>query len=190
MSSHPALSNSWKVLALFMDPIGAGIPGGVLLARKYGLGWPVMMFLYFVSDVVMACCFEPMMHGFTAAGKRIPILAKIGAAMAESTRRTVNVYGEKGGPVALVLVAFGVDPMTARAAAAAAGHGFVAGWAMAIAGDMMYFAVLMASTLWLNSVLGDGTATMALVCLLMFVVPSVFKRWRERRAQAQGVRAA
>lgn len=183
-------SSAWKVLILFMDPVGAGIPGGVLLARKYGLGWPMMMGLYFISDVVMACTFEPVMKFFVAAGKKVPFLARVGAAMAESTRRTVSLYGSKGGPVALILVSFGVDPMTGRAAAAAAGHGFLAGWAMAIAGDMMYFAVIMVSTLWLNSVLGNGTWTMALVCLLMFVVPSMIRRWREKRAGAVQPNAA
>ena len=80
-----------------------------------------------------------------------------------------------------VLIAFGVDPMTGRTAAHAAGHGFLSGWTLAITGDMMYFTVIMVSTLWLNSVLGDGTKTMVIILIAMFAVPELIKRWRERR---------
>ena len=47
--------------------------------------------------------------------------------------------------------------MTGRAAATAAGR--VPGWAIAIAGDIFHFTVLMISTLWLNDVLGDERTT-------------------------------
>jgi hypothetical protein len=75
----------------------------------------------------------------------------------------------------------GIDPMTGRAAAAMAGHGFFSGWAIAITGDMIYFGVLMASTLWLDGVLGDSRLTILAVLALMFIIPAVFRRWQERR---------
>lgn len=70
--------------------------------------------------------------------------------------------------------------MTGRAAAKAAGHGFVTGWMIAIAGDMMYFAVLMVSTLWLKSTLDDGTAVMLIVFAGMMIVPALVRRLRSR----------
>ncbi|HEX4047025.1 MAG TPA: hypothetical protein VH309_04295, partial [Elusimicrobiota bacterium] len=94
---------------------------------------------------------------------------------------TTDLYGTTGGPFTLILIAFGVDPMTGRAAAAAAGHGFVSGWTLAITGDMLYFTVIMASTLWLNSILGDGRITTAAILVLMFVAPLLIRRWKERR---------
>jgi len=54
-------------------------------------------------------------------------------------RSVAHFSGTGAGPFALVMIAFGVDPMTGRATALAAGHGFVTGWALAIAGDMLYF---------------------------------------------------
>jgi hypothetical protein len=177
------LASAWAVFLLFTVPIGGGIPAGVLLAQKRGLSWPAMSALYFLSDVCLALVFEPLMHGFIALGKKMPVLGRIGRAMGESTRRAVANYGTAGGPLSLVLVAFGVDPMTGRAAAHAAGHGFLAGWAIAITGDMFYFWVIMASTLWLRSVLGDGTKAMAIVLVLMLVVPELIRRWREKRAR-------
>jgi hypothetical protein len=174
----PALASAWGVFTLFLIPIGGGIPAGVLLAKTRGIPWPVMMALYFVSDLVLAVTFEPLMLGFVALAKKAPALERFAAAMREATRRTIALYGSPKGHVALVLVAFGVDPMTGRAAALAAGHGFVTGWMIAIAGDMMYFTVLMVSTLWLSSVLGDGTWTMVAIVALMVFLPRLWRRAR------------
>ena len=96
-------------------------------------------------------------------------------------KKTTEHYGTGLGPLALILVAFGVDPMTGRSAAAAAGHGFVAGWMIAIAGDMLYFGVLMVSTLWLHSVLGDGTWTTIIILVVMMVLPPFVRRLRSRK---------
>jgi hypothetical protein len=76
----------------------------------------------------------------------------------------------------LILVAFGVDPMTGRAAAAAAGHGFVSGWAIAIAGDMLYFWVVMAATLKLSAYLGDPYRAMWIILAAMFLLPVLIRR--------------
>jgi len=64
------------------------------------------------------------------------------------------------------------------------GHGFFAGWAIAITGDMFYFALIMVSTLWLNSILGNGTWTTIIIMAGMFILPELIKRWRERRGRA------
>ena len=59
-----------SVLLLFLIPLGFGIPGGVLLAHRAGIGWPLMSFLYFVSDVILAFLFEPLLRLVIAAGGR------------------------------------------------------------------------------------------------------------------------
>lgn len=170
----------WGVFLLFTIPVGGGIPAGVLLAKNRGIGWPAMELLYFLSDVVLALVFEPVMLGLIAGARKHHALSKVKDVMKETVRRTTSNFGTTGGPLSLVLIAFGVDPMTGRAAAKAAGHGFLSGWAIAITGDMMYFSVIMVSTLWLNSVLGDGTKTMVIILVAMFLVPELVKRWRER----------
>ena len=174
---------AWETLMLFLIPVGGGIPAGVILARNHGLGWPLMELLYLVSDVILACLFEPVMHLMIAAGRRIPPLARVTDALRRMTLQTTSLYGTTGGPFTLILIAFGVDPMTGRAAAAAAGHGFVSGWTLAITGDMIYFTVIMASTLWLNSILGDGRVTTIVILVLMFVVPLLIQRWKRRSPQ-------
>ena len=91
--------------------------------------------------------------------------------------RTAAFFGGAGaGPFMLVMIAFGVDPMTGRTAAAAAGHGFVSGWAIAIAGDMLNFFVIAAATLKVSALLGDPTRTMVVVMIAMSIVPFLL-RW-------------
>ena len=55
--------------------------------------------------------------------------------------KTMEHYGNSSGIFALIMIAFGADPMTGRAVAVAAGHGFLVGWMIAIAGDMIYFSL-------------------------------------------------
>jgi hypothetical protein len=165
---------------LFCVPIGGGIPAGVLMARTAGVSPPAMAVLYFLSDIVLAFTFEPMLRLARWLGRFLPPLAWLARTMrALATRSGASASGAKG-PLGLILVSFGVDPMTGRAAAAAAGHGFVPGWALAIAGDMLYFVVLMASTLWLEGVLGDQRLTVFAVLVLMLVLPSIVRRLSSR----------
>ncbi len=168
----------WGVFLLFLLPIGGGIPAGVVLARSRNIGWPVMMALYFVSDLVLACVFEPLMLAVIAAGKRSPRWKRFNDAFRQSMAKTLVHYGTNLGPLALIFVAFGVDPMTGRAVAKASGHGFFTGWLLAITGDMFYFTMLMVSTVWLNNALGDGTWTTVVMTGLMFVIPGLLRRAR------------
>lgn len=162
---------------LFLIPVGGGIPAGVMLARSTGVAWPVAAGLYFVSDLILACAFEPILRVFVALGKRIPALERMAAAMKTVMDRTAAHYGGVGaGPFTLVMIAFGVDPMTGRAAAMAVGHGFVAGWAIAIAGDMLYYGVIAYTTLRLNSYFKDPNTTMFIVLGAMIVVPILVRR--------------
>ena len=165
------------VFMLFLIPVGGGIPAGVLLASKTGIPWPVTALLYFVTDLVLACAFEPVLRLLAAAAGRVAFLARLGEALKASMDRVASHYAGVGaGPFTLVMVAFGVDPMTGRAAAMAAGHGFVAGWAIAIAGDMMYYAVIAVTTLRLSAWFKDPNTAMVIVLLGMFTVPLLVRR--------------
>lgn len=176
----------WPVLMLFLLPVGGGIPAGVLLARSKGLAWPATAGLYLVSDVLLALAFEPILRLLVLLGGKVPFLARFAAAMKAAMARSVAPFGGPGaGPFALVLIAFGVDPMTGRATALAAGHGFLAGWAFAIVGDMLYFAVIALTTLSLNTYIRDPNTTMWLVLGAMLVVPMLVRSFRARRSRGR-----
>lgn len=170
----------WEVFLLFVIPIGGGIPAGVLLARTRGIPWPAMEVLYFLSDVVLAFVFEPIMLLVLHWGKRSVTLTAFLEKMKVAMKKTTPRFGHTLGPLALIAIAFGSDPMTGRLTAKAAGHSFLSGWALAITGDMLFFTLIMVSTLWLSRVLGDGTLATVIIVVLMLVVPGVIRRIRER----------
>lgn len=173
------------VLMLFLLPFGGGIPAGVLLARTKGLAWPMTAGLYLASDVMLAFAFEPILWLLVALGRKIPFLARFGAAMKVAMARSAAHFGGNGeGPFALVMTAFRVDPMTGRAAAMAAGHGFLAGWAFAIAGDMLYYAVIAVTTLCLSAYIRDPDTTVLVILGAMIVVPMLVRRFRSGRVPA------
>lgn len=178
----PTLSHMLSVLKLFIIPVGGGIPAGVMLAQAKGLGWPVFSVLYLISDILLAFAFEPILRVLAIICGKVSFLTRFSAAMKAATARSVaHIGGTGAGPVALIIVAFGVDPMTGRATALAAGHGFITGWAIAIAGDMLYFAVIAITTLNLNSYIRDPNTTMFIVLAAMLIVPVVIRRIRSRR---------
>lgn len=172
----------WDVFLLFSIPIGGGMPAGVLLASSKGMGWMAMTLLYLLSDIVQALYFEPLMMLFIYLSERNSFLGKMREAFRLSTAKTIARYGAKPGPLMLVSIAFGVDPMTGRAAALAAGHNFVTGWTIAIIGDMIFFAVIAISTICLNGILGDGTWTAIIIMVLMFGIPPLIRKWRGHSA--------
>lgn len=185
MFDAETLNQYWKVLLLFFLPIGGGIPGGVMLAKNFNIGWPVMMMIYFVSDLILAIVFEPIMHWMFRVGKNIPAIAQTGQIMKELTLKTIESYGKHLGPLALILFTFGADPMSGRAATSVIGHGFLMGWTLTIIGDMLYFSVIMISTLWLNNILGDGGGwTTGIILVLMIVIPMIVKKIRNKNQQA------
>jgi hypothetical protein len=185
LGSVESTSTMLPVLKLFLLPVGGGIPAGVLLAQAKGLAWPITTGLYLVSDVVLAIVFEPILRLLAALLGNVPFLARFSAALKAVTARSVaHIGGTSAGPLALVMIAFGVDPMTGRATALAAGHGFLAGWAIAIVGDMLYFAVIALTTLRLNSYFRDPNTTMLIVLGAMFVVPILVRYFRSTQLRA------
>ena len=164
---------------LFLLPVGGGIPAGVLLARTKGLAWPVTAGLYLVSDIVLALAFEPVLQLLAWLGGKVPFLARFSARMkASMALATARFSGAGAGPIALVLFSFGADPMSGRAAALAAGHGFLMGWTFAIAGDMLYYAVIAVSTLRLSRCFRDPDTAMWIVLAAMIAVPLIIRSFR------------
>ena len=167
------------VLLLFLLPVGGGIPAGVLLAHANGLAWPMTAGLYLLSDVILALAFEPILRLLVAWWRKVPFLARLTPAMKAAMARSTTHFGGTGaGPFALVMIAFGVDPMTGRATALAAGHGFLMGWVFAIAGDMLYYTVIAITTLRLNTYFRNPNTTMLIVLGAMIVVPLLVRQLR------------
>jgi hypothetical protein len=182
------LPNGWPsgalgAFCLFLIPIGGGIPLGVIMGRDAGVTPALMAAMYFVTDVFRAFTREPMLMLLRWLGRQIPFLGRIGQFFTRSTRFVgLDEEGPRG-PFGIILVSFVVDPTFGRAAAGAAGHGFVSGWTLAIIGDMLFFLMLMVSTLWASSVFGDDRMAVSVVLVATFVLPLITRRLRHKPAR-------
>jgi hypothetical protein len=175
-----SFSGAWQAFLLFLIPIGGGIPGGVIVAKNHGLPWWMMIILYALSDIVLAFVFEPVMLFIISRGKKSPRVMQFHQLFLEAMRKSTPQIRGSLGPFSLIMFSFGADPMTGRSATKAAGHGFLSGWTIAILGDLLYFSVIMASTLWLNSIFGDGTLVTFAILAFMILVPLLVERIRLR----------
>lgn len=172
------LSPKLDILSYFLIPFGFGIPSGIIKAKEYQIDWPLIILIYFISDLILAFIFEPILVLLVRFGKGKEKFVRFGEAFKLALKQTTERIGTGTGPFALILFTFGSDPMTGRLTAMAAGHGFITGWIIAIAGDMMYFSVILASTLWLNNIV-DGSTTVMIIFVAMIAIPMIIKKLRK-----------
>jgi hypothetical protein len=172
------------VLLLFCTQIGAGIPLGVIMARDAGLSPLTTAVLYLISDIFLACTFEPMLLLLRWLAKRVDFVARLGNRLAKLSGATGLSQGKVQGPLGLILFSFAVAPAPARAASEAAGHGFISGWSLAIIGDMIYFTLIMVSTLFVSSVFGDDRLAVGAVLVLAWLLPILLRRLRRDPSNA------
>lgn len=161
-------TKAWDVLLLFLIPAGGGIPAGILLAKKLGFDGLGTTAIYAVSDVIAACAYEVLLLAFLAASQNRPFFMRLRIAFRMASEKLTAKYGLHPGPISLILISFGTEPMTGRIATKAAGYGFFTGWALTLTGDMFYFLLILISTLWLNHILGNGTLAVIIVMIAMF----------------------
>src|SRR5438132_11654256 len=174
---------AWGVFLVFVTQIGAGIPLGVIMGRNAGLSPAVMAALYLGSDVVLALVMEPMLAFLRWLGRRVEFLGRLGNRLARCSGGAGLQGGGVRGPLGLILFSFSVSPTAGRAASEAAGHGFLSGWTLAIIGDMAYFGLVMASTLWVSSLFGDDRLTIGAILVATWLVPMLIGRMRRSAPQ-------
>jgi hypothetical protein len=174
------------VFLIFATQIGAGIPLGVLMARDSGISPLMTAALYFASDLILPVTTEPMLAILRWLGTRVAFIDRLGKRLARITAGAGLQEGGVRGLLGLILVSFSVSPLASRATGAAAGRGFFMGWTLAIVGDMAYFALVMASTLWISSVFGDDRLAIGAVLIATWFGP-ILIRYLRRRSSKVGV---
>ncbi len=172
------------VFLIFVTQIGVGIPSGVLRARDAGINPFATAGMYAASDVILAFTIEPMLLLLRWLSARVDFIARLGTTLSRFSGATGLNDGKVRGPLGLILFSFAVAPAPARAASEAAGHGFISGWSLAIIGDMLYFTLIMASTLWVASIFGDDRLSVGAVVVGAWVLPMLFRRMRRKSSPA------
>jgi hypothetical protein len=172
------------VFALFWAPVGPGIPAGVLLARHIPLNPAFTFLLYTTSDVLGAAVCHPIFRLLRRAARRVPAIKWLGERMIRfamlGTRvpRAQDLQGAGMAPALfrIATVGFGVDVYSAGMLVNALHVPRILGWASAIAGDLVWFALLLGTSLATAAIVDDDRIIGGVVLVAMLVIPSIARR--------------
>jgi len=173
------------VFLLFWSPVGPGIPAGVVLARHAGLSPAVTFGLYGLTDLLGAVVCNPIFALLRRASRYVPPLQWLGRHLLRlamfGTRLPRAEDLRPGGQLAPALfrigtIGFGVDVYSAGMVAAGLPVPRLLGWAAAIAGDMVWFALLLGTSLAAAAVVNDDKTVGIVVLVAMMVIPQLARR--------------
>jgi len=172
------------VFLLFWAPVGPGIPAGVLLAHHLRVPPPITFGLYTLSDTLAAVLLNPFYNWLRTHGRRNPTIRRIGQrvlsfAMLGVRRPTPEEVRDGRLAPALFRIAtvgFGVDIYTAGALASGLPIPRLPGWAAALAGDLLWFAVLLGSSIAAASFIDDDRVVSVVVIAVALLAPPILRR--------------
>jgi len=167
------------VLALFFAPVGPGVPAGVLLARHVPLNPAVTFALYTASDVIAAFVCHPIFIALRRHGRNVPSIRWLGRRMMSLAMLGVPRDDERGTSslTRIATVGFGVDVYTAGMLATGLGVARIPGWLSAIAGDLVYFALLLATSLAAASIFDDDRIVLLAMVVAIIFIPRLARRF-------------
>jgi len=168
------------VLTLFFAPVGPGIPAGVLLARHIPLHPAFTFGLYALSDVLAAIVCHPLFALLRHHGRNVKPIRWLGRRILSLTM--IGVGAPALGAVAPTLsriatVGFGVDVYTAGILATGLPVPRLLGWASAITGDLLWFALLLGTSLVAASIADDDRFIALLMIVAMIAIPRLVRRF-------------
>ena len=172
------------VFLLFWAPVGPGIPAGVLLAHHLRVPPPITFGLYTLSDTLAALLLNPIYSWLRTHGRRNPKIRQIGQRVLSFAMlgvRRPSVEEVRAGRLAPALfriatVGFGIDIYTAGALATGLPIPRLPGWAAALAGDLLWFATLLGSSIIAASIIDDDRVVTVVVIAIALLAPPVLRR--------------
>ncbi len=169
------------VLALFFAPVGPGVPAGVLLARHVPLNPAVTFGLYTLSDLVAAVLCHPVFVLLRRHGRHVRPIRWLGRRLQSIAMIGVRppAPGTSLGPALsrIATVGFGVDVYTAGMLATGLPVSRVLGWTSAITGDLIYFALLLGTSLMAARILDDDRFIAIVLVAAMILIPRLARRF-------------
>jgi hypothetical protein len=182
------------VFMLFWAPVGPGIPAGVLLARVAGINPAATFALYALSDVLGACVCHPIYSLLRRLAAHVPAVRPLGRKLLKLA--LIGTPAPRPGDAARTFpalfrigaVGFGADIYTAGLLIAGLPVPRVPGWASAIVGDLIWFTILLATSIATAQVTDRSWVQLVVMIVVMAVVPRVARRFvpalREAPVQA------
>jgi hypothetical protein len=168
------------VFALFFAPVGPGVPAGVLLARHVPLNPAFTFGLYALSDLLAAIVCHPGFVLFRRHGRKLAPIRSVGRRVQSLAMLGVPAAAPGAATPALSRIAtvgFGVDVYTAGMLATGLPVSPLLGWASAIAGDLVWFALLLGTSVAAASVADDDRVVAVVIVIAMIAIPRLARRF-------------
>ena len=168
------------VLALFLAPVGPGVPAGVLLARHLPLTPAATFGLYALSDGIAAIVCHPLFALLRRHGRNVKPIRWLGQRILSLAMVGVRASEQAGVAPALSRIAtvgFGVDVYTAGMLATGLPVPRFRGWAAAITGDLLWFAVLLGTSLAAGRIADDDRFIALVMIVAMIVITRLARRF-------------
>mgnify|MGYP003694032247 CR=1 FL=1 len=158
----------------------------MLLARHIPLNPALTFGLYAASDVLAACVCHPLFVRFKRLARHVPAVKRAGQGLLKiAMLGTPAVHAEARGVAAnrppprssgSRRSVSRVDVYTAGAVATGLDMPRVLRWACAIAGDLVWFAILLGTSVVAASIADDDRVVGEVVLVAMLVIPSLARR--------------
>ncbi|MSQ43948.1 MAG: hypothetical protein EXR45_07040 [Chloroflexi bacterium] len=171
------------VFVLFWSPWMAaiGIPAGLILARHAGINPLVTLGLYALTDIMAAMITHPLYAVIKRFGGRVAVLRTIGrwyVRLAMIGARPPRIDDVRNGPIwpalfRIGVVAFGFDIYHGGMVIAGLPVPRLLGWAAALAGDLIWFGVLFATSSAAAAVTDNDKTVGIITVVAMIAIPKI-----------------
>lgn len=171
------------VFVLFWSPWMAaiGIPAGLILARHAGINPFVTFGLYAVTDIMAAMITHPLYAVIKRYGGRVGFLRTIGrwyVRLAMIGAKPPSIDDVRNGPIwpalfRIGVVAFGFDIYHGGMVIAGLPVPRLLGWAAALAGDLIWFGVLFATSTAAAAVIDSDKTVGIITVVAMVAIPKI-----------------
>lgn len=174
------------VFALFWAPFGPGIMVGVELARHTSMS-PLLVFgLYALSDMLASIVCAPLYMVAERYGTRVPALRTIGRWLVKLSMfgarvpraEEVRAHGSALAPALwrIGTIGFGMNVYAGGMVVTGLPIPQALGWASAIVGDLIWFAILLGTSIATSAVVNDDKVVGLVMMAVMIVLPYAGKR--------------
>ena len=167
----------WGAFWLFLLPIGPGTTAGILAGKNGGIDALGIAAIYLASDVLTAMYLDPLLRLARNFGRRHAWARAFGSQLAQAVHRTQLSPGPWGQFLSVALLSLGGGMATGAMALPGSRLPRPLAWIGVIAGDMVYFGLLLATALGLASIVPDDRLVFVGVLVVAMLAGPIIRRF-------------
>ena len=174
------LSVQVVVFLIFLVPFGPGASAGIVLAQREGIAPGLIIALYVASDVAAALILEPLLRVIRRRAERRPLGRQLFDGIEQLSGKFKIGSGSLGRPASLFALTFATDFYSASVASFGLRIWRPLAWTMIIAGDVIWFLIILAATYGIAAFLSDDRILLGGSLIVGVLLPLLVQRLVQR----------